>query len=145
MATTPKSTPKTTASKTVASKTSTAKMAATPAAVMSGDVDDSLEVSPVAKGVEKAPMLRIRDLVVAVTEASGGKRKDVREIVEATLKVMGDALARGDDMNLLGLGRTRIARSMERDGASHLTLKVRRGPHKAKVEKEPLADEEDDG
>jgi nucleoid DNA-binding protein len=59
--------------------------------------------------------------------------------------VLGDALARGDDMNLPGFGRTRIARTAERDGASHMTLKVRRGPHRPKAEKEPLADEEDDG
>lgn len=93
----------------------------------------------------RTPMLRIRELVTQVIEATGGKKKDVREIVEATLTVLGDALARGDDMNLPGLGRTRIARSTERDGAAHLTLKVRRGPHKPKVEKEPLAEEEDDG
>ena len=39
----------------------------------------------------------------------------------------------------------RIARTAEKDGASHLTLKVKRGPHKKKEAKEPLADEEDDG
>ncbi|MBK6466904.1 MAG: HU family DNA-binding protein [Rhodobacter sp.] len=94
---------------------------------------------------EKAPTLRIRDLVTKVTEVSGAKKKDVRQIVEATLTVLGDALARGDDMNLPGFGRTRIARTAERDGASHMTLKVRRGPHRPKAEKEPLADEEDDG
>jgi len=108
------------------------------------DLSAGADASPVAPVVEKTPMLRIRGLVALVSEASGGKPRDVRAIVEATLTVLGDALARGDDMNLPGLGRTRIARSQERDGASHLTLKVRRGPHKAKTEKEPLAEEEDD-
>ena len=142
MATTPKTaTPKSTLPKSAAPKSSATKPAATTAADMSDDSD----AGAIVKVVEKAPMLRIRDLVDAVTEASGGKKKDVREIVEATLTVLGDALARGDDMNLPGLGRTRIARTIERDGASHLTLKLRRGPHKTKTEKEPLADEEDDG
>ena len=44
-----------------------------------------------------------------------------------------------------GLGRTRIAKTAEKDGASTLTLKVRRGAHKKKEAKEPLAEEEDDG
>jgi nucleoid DNA-binding protein len=93
----------------------------------------------------KAPSLRIKTLVDRVAETTGGKKKGVKEIVEATLTALGEALAKGEDLNLPGFGRTRIARSMEKDGASHMTLKVRRGPHKKKDTKEPLADEEDDG
>ncbi|MFZ1470475.1 MAG: HU family DNA-binding protein [Paracoccaceae bacterium] len=107
-------------------------------------VGTAAESSAEVVAVERAPILKIRDLVSRVVEVSGVKRKDVKDIVEATLGVLGDALARGEDMNLPGLGRTRVARSSEKDGAAHLTLKVRRGPHRPKVSKEPLADEEDD-
>ena len=136
-------TKKTSASSKSASSIKSTAAKAVPVAFAVDDAESTATLAIAAAA--KTPILRIRDFVGQVTEATGGKKKDVREIVEATLIVLGDALARGDDMNLPGLGRTRIARSTERDGASHLTLKVRRGPHKAKTEKEPLADEEDDG
>ena len=93
----------------------------------------------------RGPVLKIKDLVARVAEATGGKKKGVKEMVEATLAVLGDSLAKGEDLNLPGLGRTRVARSTEKDGAALMTLKVRRGPHRKKEEKEPLAEEEEEG
>jgi nucleoid DNA-binding protein len=93
----------------------------------------------------KGPVLKIKDLVSRVAGATGGKKQNVKEIVEATLAALGDALAKGEDLNLPGLGRTRIARTAEKDGASLMTLKVRRGAHKKKEAKEALAEDEDDG
>lgn len=93
----------------------------------------------------KPPSLRIKTLVDRVVESTGGKKKGVKELVEATLTALGEALSKGEDLNLPGFGRTRVARSTEKDGAAHMTLKVRRGPHKKKEAKEPLADEDDDG
>lgn len=111
------------------------------------ETDVQAEAAPedTATAKVKAPSLRIKGLVDRVVEATGGKKKGVKEIVEATLNALGEALSKGEDLNLPGLGRTRIARSAEKDGASHMTLKVRRGPHKKKEAKEALADEEDDG
>jgi DNA-binding protein HU-alpha len=109
------------------------------------DVPADATPEPAAAAKVKAPSLRIKTLVDRVVETTGGKKKGVKEIVEATLNALGEALSKGEDLNLPGLGRTRIARSTEKDGAAHMTLKVRRGPHKKKEAKEPLADEEDDG
>lgn len=117
-----------------------AKSAAAPAAAAPDPVPAAAPVARV-----KGPVLKIKDLVSRVAEATGGKKKGVREMVEATLAVLGDALAKGEDLNLPGLGRTRIARTSEKDGASLMTLKVRRGAHRKKEEKEPLAEEEEDG
>ncbi|GAB1363574.1 hypothetical protein MASR1M32_28100 [Rhodobacter sp.] len=108
-----------------------------PAEAETAPGDTALRVKPV--------QIKIKDLVLRVTEATGGKKKDVKEIVEATLAALGDALGKGEDLNLPGLGRTRIAKTAEKDGAATLTLKVRRGAHKKKEAKEPLADDEDDG
>jgi len=94
-------------------------------------------------GAARGPGLKIKDLVARVVEATGGKRKEVKEVVEATLAAIGEALARGEDLNLPGIGRARVTRKAEKDGASHLTLKVKRGPHRHKAE-EPLADEPED-
>lgn len=92
----------------------------------------------------KAPSLKMRDFVDRVVDATGGKKKDVKEIVEATLKVLGGALAAGEDLNLPGLGRARVARKIEKDGASMMTLKVKHGAHHKKHADEPLAEESED-
>lgn len=132
--------------KKTASSTTTRKRPPTKAAA-AAPAAPAPEPAPAAPSEArvKGPALKIKDLVTRVTEATGGKRKDVKEVVEATLAALGDALTKGEDLNLPGLGRTRIARTAERDGGSLMTLKVRRGTHKKKEAKEPLADEEDDG
>lgn len=124
-------------------KTTKSAPAAKPAKSAAAAPDPAPAAAPVAR--VKGPTLKIKDLVSRVAEATGGKKKGVREMVEATLAVLGDALAKGEDLNLPGLGRTRIARTSEKDGASLMTLKVRRGAHRKKEEKEPLAEEEEEG
>lgn len=99
-----------------------------------------------AEAKVKAPSLKMKDLIARVATATGAKKKGLKEIVEATLTEVGEAMSRGEDLNLPGLGRTRVARSAEKDGASMLTLKVKRGAHKkhAETAKEPLADDGED-
>ena len=122
----------------MATKKSPAKAAPAPVA----DADD---VAPASSARVKGPTLRIKDLVDRVAEATGGKKKGVKEMVEATLTALGDSLAKGEDFNLPGFGRSRVARTVEKDGNSMLTLKVRRGPHKKKDSAEPLAEDDVDG
>jgi DNA-binding protein HU-alpha len=128
----------TTARKPVANKT--AATAGTEAAV---DLPEGAEADA-QQAVAKAPSLKIRDLVTRVVDATGNKKKDVKELVEATLKALGDALSAGEDLNLPGLGRARVARRTEKDGASLMTLKVKRGPHRNKHADEPLAEDVED-
>lgn len=96
----------------------------------------------------KGPTLRIKALIDRVAEVTGGKKRDVKETVEATLAAIGDALAKGEDLNLPGFGRARIARTADRGGASMMTLKIRRATSDAKDDdgdaKVALADEGDD-
>ncbi|MEZ5797181.1 MAG: HU family DNA-binding protein [Paracoccaceae bacterium] len=129
----------------MAKTTSTARKAAAPkpAQAVTEGAPEAEQAADATAGT-KAPTLKIRDLVARVAERQGGNRKQVKDVVEATLAVLGEALARGEDMNLPGLGKTRVARSQEKDGAAHMTLKVRRGPHKPKEAKEPLAEDEVD-
>ncbi|MGA0539060.1 HU family DNA-binding protein [Neotabrizicola sp. VNH66] len=117
----------------------TKKKAAEPAAAAEVPADTSDTKA-------KAPSLKIRDLVQKVADATGGKKKGVKEIVEAALTELGEALSRGEELNLPGLGRTRVAKSAEKDGAALLTLKLKRGPHKKREKdgKEALADDGED-
>ena len=77
-----------------------------------------------------------------VLKSVGGKPKDVREIVLATLVELGAALDRGDGLNLPDFGKGRVARrNEEADGSSSFVIKLKRGGvPKVKEEKEALAE-----
>ena len=142
MAATRKTAPKAASGESTAAKASAkaAKTAEVPATAPAES-----EAEPAKTLRVKGPTLKLKELVDRVAETSGAKKKDVKAIVEATLTALGDGLDKGEELNLPGLGRARVARSAEKDGASMLTLKVRRGTHQKKDAKEPLADDEDDG
>ena len=140
----------------MATKKTTADRAKAPKASPAAQPDlpeaDAVPPEPTPEPVVPAarlrgPSLRIKGLVDRVAATTGGKRKEVKQTVEATLTALGDALAGGEELNLPGFGRIRVARSAQRDGASHMTLKVKRGPHKKRDndETEPLADDGEDG
>ncbi|MCX7888958.1 MAG: HU family DNA-binding protein [Rhodobacteraceae bacterium] len=86
--------------------------------------------------------LRLRDLVDRVAAASGARRKDVREISEAVLRVLGDALDAGDSLQLPPLGRARVARTRDTGKGGMLVIRLKRGDgHEAAAKPaEPLAE-----
>ena len=107
--------------------------------VVGGDEADS-----VAKG-KSASGLRLKELVDLVVAATGGKKKGVKEIVEATLAQMGSALQRGETLNLPSFGKLRVARAGA-EGGGAMTLKLRQATAatgRAKSDKDPIADPED--
>jgi len=113
------------------------KVVAEPAA----ELPEAVAVEP---GADRAVALKLRELVGRVVEVTGGKKKGVKEIVEATLTALGDALAKGEELNLPGVGKVRVAKSVDREGRSMMTLKVRgTGTPKPKEPKETLADAEE--
>lgn len=107
------------------------------------EVDDAPGAAPALK--ERAASLKLRELVDRVSEATGGKKKDIKEIIEATLTQLGEALAKGEELNLPGVGKVRVARSADKDGRSLMTLKVRGvGGAQRKGQKDALADADED-
>lgn len=108
---------------------------------------DADPVGPLAEPsakAERSMALKLRELVGRVAETTGGKKKGVKEIVEATLTALGDALAKGEELNLPGVGKVRVAKSIDREGRAMMTLKVRgTGTPKKKEPKEALADAEE--
>jgi nucleoid DNA-binding protein len=80
----------------------------------------------------KGGTLRKKDLIDRVVQVSGAKKKDTREIVEAVLTVLGDALAAGEMLALPPFGRARVNKQRDLDSGEMLTVKLRRaGPAKA--------------
>ena len=92
--------------------------------------------------------LRLKELVDRVVAATGGKKKDVKQVVEATLVAMGAALQKGESLNLPAFGKLRVARQGA-EGGGAMTLKLRqvtgggKGGAGAKTDKDPIADADD--
>ena len=90
-----------------------------------------------------APVLKAKDLVARVAEATGAKVKDIRIAVEATLAELGKALDAGDILHLPPLGRIRITPGKAGASDGPLKLKLNRDAGQGgrkKQEKEALAD-----
>jgi DNA-binding protein HU-alpha len=91
-----------------------------------------------AAPVVREGTLRKKELVERVAEVSGAKKKVVKGIVEATLKVLGDALSRDEVLALPPFGKAKVNRQKDTGGGEMLIVKIRRaapGPKGA----DPLA------
>lgn len=102
------------------------------------------EASKPAKAPKAAPPLfKKKDLVARVVEAMDGKKKGgVKEIVEATLAALGEALQKGEALNLRPFGKARVAKSKGEGADSMITLRLRGAGEKIapKGPKEALAE-----
>jgi nucleoid DNA-binding protein len=88
-------------------------------------------------------MLRTRDLVARVAEATGAKVKDVRGTVEATLAELGKALDQGQSLQVPPLGKLSVAPRKGADDTRPIKLKLRRAADpkvKKASKKEALAE-----
>ena len=73
-----------------------------------------------------APQLKKKDLLARVVEVLDGKKKGgVKEIVEATLATLGEALQKGESLNLPPFGRARVSRQKGEGAASLTTVRLR--------------------
>ena len=144
---------KTAAPKTAKPKAGTAKSAS--AAEANASVKSIAKAAPkalpadqgadaVVEGAKVVVSMRVKDLIERVSAAGEFKKKDVREIVEATLVELGKALEAGESLNLPPFGKMHIRNTRAIDnGVSAMTLKLRRSPAKAadaKAGKEALAE-----
>ena len=94
--------PKTSAPKTPAPKASVAKPRARPAAQAKPAPEAQVvaAASALVSAVGETIALRKKDLVDRVVAASGAKKKQVKDIVAHTLKVLGDAISKGEQLHL---------------------------------------------
>ncbi len=89
-----------------------------------------LVLAPVAEGEGKArsaaPQLKKKELVARVVAALDGRKKgNVKDIVEATLAALGEALQKGEALNLPPFGRARVSRQKGEGAASLTTVRLR--------------------
>lgn len=76
--------------------------------------------------VGRGPILRLKDLIDAVATLSGEKRQSVRPVVEATLRVLGDALEAGESIVAPPFGKARVNRAKDTASGAMLTVKLKR-------------------
>lgn len=83
-----------------------------------------------------------RDLIDRVVEASGVKKKSAKPVIEAMLKELGDALSRGETLNLQPFGKGIVKSRKELENAEIVELRLRRSKlalQAAEAEDEPQA------
>lgn len=94
--------PKAAAPKAAAPKAPVAKPRARPAAKAkpAPEAQVAAAASALVSAVGETIALRKKDLVDRVVAASGAKKKQVKDIVAHTLKVLGDAISKGEQLHL---------------------------------------------
>ncbi|MEP1198095.1 HU family DNA-binding protein [Tateyamaria sp.] len=118
-----KSTSTTRTSKT----TKTPRKKATPKAVVAPKPEPAAPATVVdaPKPVVLGPMMRKPELINAVVEKSGLKKKDVKPIVEATLAVLGAALQENRELNLQPMGKIKVNREKIKPNGKVMIARIR--------------------
>tara|TARA_R110002096_G_scaffold433101_1_gene651214 strand:+ start:12021 stop:12509 length:489 start_codon:yes stop_codon:yes gene_type:complete len=105
-------------------------------------------VTASGEGEASAPVVMKKpDLIDRVVERSGEKKRYVKPILEAALAVLGEALSKGEELNLQPLGRVKVNRHRVDEDAEMLILKLRRNTKVTDASdeaKETLADTGED-
>ena len=73
-----------------------------------------------------AGALKKKDLIDRVLAATGARKKIVKDIVEATLTVLGDALSKGEMLNVPPFGKAKVSRPTDAGTRNAMTVKLRR-------------------
>jgi len=73
-----------------------------------------------------ATVLQKRQFLNRIAQRTGQRSADIRDIVEATLAELGDAIAAGQTLALPPLGRARINRQKDISGSEVIVLRLRR-------------------
>ena len=101
--------------------------AAKPPLAMVPDATDNPDTSAAGK-TGMADALKMKDLIDQVAQATGGKKAAVRDVVEATLRILGDALSQGGMVNLPPFGKAKVSRMAEAGSGKPMIIKLRRMP-----------------
>jgi len=72
-------------------------------------------------------MMKKVELIDAVVERTGVKKRDAKPAIEAALEILGETLAEGRGLSLPPMGKIKFVNSKDlENGAQVLTLKLRR-------------------
>ncbi|AJE47629.1 HU family DNA-binding protein [Celeribacter indicus] len=86
---------------------------------------DSTPAAPV-EAPKATVVMKKKEMIAKVAEASGVKRGDAKKAMEATLALLGEALQSGQKLDLPPLGKLSIKNQRESSGAHIIVTKLRR-------------------
>ena len=131
---------KTRAADTVKSTATVKKKSAlkTPANAPSTPADNGA-IKP-AKPVSITRELKKKELIDRVALASGLKKPQAKAAIEAALAILGEALEKGDAMNLEPLGKVKVQKEKDAGAARVYACRIRRKKPAAGAGKAPLAE-----
>ncbi len=78
-----------------------------------------------AIAVVSGPELKKIELVEAVVDRSGIKKRYAKPAIEAALAVLGEALSQGRPLNLMPMGKLKVQKSKEIPGGQVLSARIR--------------------
>lgn len=87
-----------------------------------------------------AKVLGKRELVDLVVAASGIKKRAAKPVIEAMLKELGDALSRGETLNLQPFGKGIVKNRKDLENAEVVELRLRRSKLALKAAETPATD-----
>ncbi len=90
-------------------------------------------------------MMGKRELIDRVVKASGVKKSAVKPVVEAVLLELGDALSKGETLNLQPFGKASINRHKELENAEIIEIRLRRSKLAVKAAVAHAVERLDDG
>ncbi len=139
--------PKNTLAKSPAKPLPAAVAAKSPAKIQSVPTPTIASSNAVkSAGTNQSSAFKKKDLIDRVMAVTGSKKKTVKEVIEATLTVLGDALSKGEMLNIPPFGKAKVSRGVEAGSGKAMTVKVRRAngnPANKATQKQALADIDD--
>ena len=100
---------------------------------MADDSNDDAHASAKPKRGPRAakPENRTAETAEGAPVVAALKKKDVKDVVETTLQVLGEALAKGEELNLPPLGKAKVNRQKGVTGGDMYIIRLRRFAGKA--------------
>ncbi len=109
-----------------AAKTAKPVKTAKPAAAKPAAAPDPVSGPVPGKAADEVRVLGKRELVDRVVTASGIKKRAAKPVIEAMLKELGDALSRGETLNLQPFGKGIVKTRKNLENAEVVELRLRR-------------------
>jgi nucleoid DNA-binding protein len=86
------------------------------------------------------PEMKKAELINLVVERSGMKKKDVKPVVETMLLVLGETLAKGQEMNLQPFGRLKVNNTKDLAKAQVHSVRIRQAKNAMEIAGDGMAE-----
>lgn len=118
-------TPPTSGTRKAAPKPTQAKSASTGAKAAGAPSAPKATVVTETTPTTTSPMMKKKELIEAVVERSGVRKKFAKPAIEAMMEVLGEAIAEGRDLNLPPMGKIKQQRTKEAANVRVTVAKIR--------------------